>query len=196
MHFIWTLPPALWLGTARILFQSRTHGLGHTFGHSLRLSGSARLGSFSFRNTILNTIRAGASHHPSRAGEEDHPYETHVFTYTGCTELKEQPSTAANVSACFLMPRSCNASRLRWVDCLIMISCVLSTSAEGYAPRGVPHRVQGNVDAAESPSDGLMPQTHLHSFRFAPSCCTSHDTVSWSRILGLGHKICKSCNAE
>ena len=38
------------------------------------------------------------------------------------------------------------------------------TSAEGYAPRGVPHRVQGNVDAAESPSDGLMPQSHLAPF--------------------------------
>ena len=47
---------------------------------------------------------------------------------------------------------------------IIMISCVLSTSAEGNTPRGVPHRVQGNVDAAETPSDGLMPQSHLAPF--------------------------------
>ena len=41
------------------------------------------------------------------------------------------------------------------------VSCVFRTSAEGNTPRGVPHRVQSNVDAAETPSDGLMPQSHL-----------------------------------
>ena len=45
-----------------------------------------------------------------------------------------------------------------------MISCVLSTSAEGNTPKGVPHRVQGSVDAAEPPSTGLMPQSHLAPF--------------------------------
>ena len=43
----------------------------------------------------------------------------------------------------------------------VSASCVFSTSTEGNTPRGVPHRVQSNVDAAETPSDGLMPQSHL-----------------------------------
>ena len=46
----------------------------------------------------------------------------------------------------------------------VSAACVFSTSTEGNTPKGVPHRVQGNVDAAESPSDGLMPQSHLAPF--------------------------------
>jgi len=66
----------------------------------------------------------------------------------------------------------------------ILISCVLSTSAEGNAPRGVPHRVQGNVDAAESPSYGLMPQSHLAPFTSLHSA--AHHMISL-RLRTPGH---------
>ena len=39
-----------------------------------------------------------------------------------------------------------------------------STSTEGNTPKGVPHRVQGSVGAAETPPNGLMPQSHLAPF--------------------------------
>ena len=39
-----------------------------------------------------------------------------------------------------------------------------STSTEGVTQQGVPHRVQRNVGAAETPPDGLMPQSHLAPF--------------------------------
>ena len=57
------------------------------------------------------------------------------------------------------------------------LSCVFSTSAEGNTPRGVPHRVQSNVDAAETPSDGLMPQSHLATLTSFPGAAHHMCTV-------------------
>jgi hypothetical protein len=61
---------------------------------------------------------------------------------------------------------------------------VCCTSAEGNAPRGVPPSIQGDVDAAETPSDGLMPQSHLASFTLLHGA--AHHMVSF---LGLGHTV-------
>ena len=63
----------------------------------------------------------------------------------------------------------------------VSASCVFSTSTEGNTPRGVPHRVQSNVDAAETPSDGLMPQSHLATLT---SLHTVHIT-SYSNVFVL-----------
>ena len=75
--------------------RSRMHGLGHTvsdtqsrtlglglafFPGSLDRQPDTRSRTLGLGliNNILSTIRAGAFRHPSRAGEEDHPYETHM----------------------------------------------------------------------------------------------------------------------
>jgi hypothetical protein len=59
----------------------------------------------------------------------------------------------------------------------VSASCVFSTSTEGNTPRGVPHRVQSNVDAAETPSDGLMPQSHLATLTSFPGAAHHMCTV-------------------
>ena len=79
---------------------------------------------------------------------------------------------------------------------LCILSCVFSTSAEGNTPRGVPHRVQSNVDAAETPSDGLMPQSHLATLTSFPGAahhmctvplCIFYAFLGTSMHFGLGH---------
>ena len=56
---------------------------------------------------------------------------TAANAFTGCTELKDKSSTAANAFrvSCFprwgfmfsLLNTVCNATRLRWVDCLLLL---------------------------------------------------------------------------
>ena len=60
---------------------------------------------------------------------------------------------------------------------------VPSTSTEGNTPKGVPHRVQRNVGAAETPPNGLMPQSHLApftSFHGAAHRVCFHAYGAWS----------------
>ena len=80
-----------------------------------------------------------------------------------------------------LQSRSREPTRSTPVGMLLGISCVLSTSAEGNTPKGVPRRVRGNVDAAETPSDGLMPQSHLAPF---------------TSLHGAAHHMCACMVAE
>ena len=51
----------------------------------------------------------------------------------------------------------------------------------GSTPRGVPHRVQSSVDAAETPSTGLVPQSHLAPFTSFHGAA-HHTCASFHRI--------------